>query len=309
MVTQTRPANPEPALSGTHQILGLIDAIYATVDNPALWPVVAERIQLAIQDDSLALRIGCRRPKSRGTLHANAPRILRILKPHLQRALHLHAQFGTLKAQSLGWQAALEAFDHAVLGLDKHGKVVLFNRHAEAMAASGNGIKLVHGRLRATEPSCDTRLQKMIATTLGAAEADDSLSSGGSILLERPEQPERPERQPQSTPLRLTATPFHVPHIPGSPARHPIAALLFISDPVKAPLSRAAGLQSLYGLTPAEGRVADLLLQGLETAEAAARLGITLETARLYVKRILAKTGVPRQAELIRLMASMPGCS
>lgn len=304
MVTQTRLSNSEFAFAGNDHLLGLIDAIYATVDNPALWPVVAERIHLAIQGDSLAVRTSCRRPKSRG---ANAPRILRILKPHLQRALHLHAKFGTLEAQSQGWQAALEAFDHAVIGLDGHGKVVLLNRHAEAIAASGNGIKLVHGRLRATEPTADTQLQKMIAAALGAAGGSKGLSCGNSLLLERPDR--QPDRQPESAPLRVTATPFRVPQLPGSPTRNPIAALLFVSDPAQAPLSRAARLQSLYGLTPAEARVADLLFQGLETAEAAARLGITIETGRIYVKRILAKTGVPRQAELIRLMASMPGCS
>jgi len=90
----------------------------------------------------------------------------------------------------------------------------------------------------------------------------------------------------------------------GSP---PIAALVFISDPAKVPLSRSSVLRTLYGLTPAEGRVADMLLQGTEIPEAAARLGITLETCRLHVKRILAKTGASRQAELVRLMVSLPG--
>jgi len=45
----------------------------------------------------------------------------------------------------------------------------------------------------------------------------------------------------------------------------------------------------------------------LEILQVASRLGITLETGRMYVKRILAKTGVSRQAELVRLMVSLPG--
>jgi len=128
-----------------------------------------------------------------------------------------------------------------------------------------------------------------------AAGTGNGLSPGGSLLLQR-----RSENQP----LRVTATPFRAPLVLGSP---PIAALVFISDPAKAPLSRSAVLRVLYGLTPAEGRVADALLRGMEIREAAGRLGITLETARLHVKRILAKTSTSRQAELVRLMVSLPG--
>ena len=56
-------------------------------------------------------------------------------------------------------------------------------------------------------------------------------------------------------------------------------------------------MRSLYGLTPAESRVADLLLQGLDAGEAANRLGLTLGTVRLQTKRVMAKTGTRRQAE------------
>jgi DNA-binding CsgD family transcriptional regulator len=66
-------------------------------------------------------------------------------------------------------------------------------------------------------------------------------------------------------------------------------------------------MRKLYKLTPAEGRIADLLLEGLEVREVSQRLGVTLETARFHVKRVLAKTGVRRQSELVRLMLGLPG--
>jgi DNA-binding CsgD family transcriptional regulator len=66
-------------------------------------------------------------------------------------------------------------------------------------------------------------------------------------------------------------------------------------------------MRQLYRLTPSEARVADRLLDGLEIREIADRLGITLETCRFHLKRVFAKTGTPRQAELIRLMLSLPG--
>jgi DNA-binding CsgD family transcriptional regulator len=65
----------------------------------------------------------------------------------------------------------------------------------------------------------------------------------------------------------------------------------------------------LYRLTPTEARLADLLLGGLEVRAVADHLGITIETARFHLKRVLAKTGTHRQTELVRLMLTLPGTS
>jgi len=384
---ETQFSNPERVFGGTHRLLGLIEMIYATVQDASLWPAVMEQIGSAMEGESLAIyaifpkstapavlalrempqdvwntfatyyaainpiikaaqqkrlsldatwfsdevitdaelersecytdfyrpndmhycagmviplqnlpaaNLSCQRPKTKGPFDERADIVLQTLKPHLQRALTLHHQFGTLQAQSLGWRAALDAFDHAVFGLDANGMVVLSNCHAEAMAFASDGIKVAQGRLRANDSTCDWQMQKVISGAV-AAGTGNGLSPGGSLLL---------QRQSENPPLRVTAAPFRAPLVIGSP---PIAALVFVSDPAKAPLSRSAVLRALYGLTPAEGRVADALLEGMEIREAAGRLGTTLETARLHVKRILAKTGVSRQAELVRLMVSLPG--
>jgi len=103
--------------------------------------------------------------------------------------------------------------------------------------------------------------------------------------------------------LRLSVTPVRIslPVYAGQ-----LAALVYVSDPAAAPLSKAESLRTLYGLTATEARVADLLGAGLEVKEVGGRVGMTFETTRFHVKRILAKTGTKRQAELMRLMASIP---
>jgi DNA-binding CsgD family transcriptional regulator len=85
-----------------------------------------------------------------------------------------------------------------------------------------------------------------------------------------------------------------------------VAALVFVIDPEQAPRSRATVLRSLFHLTPAESRIADGLLEGFEVAEVAERLGITQQTARFHVKRVLAKTGARRQSDLLRIMLTLP---
>ncbi|WP_255462636.1 LuxR C-terminal-related transcriptional regulator [Granulicella sp. WH15] len=88
-----------------------------------------------------------------------------------------------------------------------------------------------------------------------------------------------------------------------------LAALLFLSDPAQLAPSRAETLRALYGLTPTECRIADMLLAGLELRDIAGRMRFTLETTRFHVKRVLAKSGARRQSEFIRLMLALPGIS
>lgn len=81
---------------------------------------------------------------------------------------------------------------------------------------------------------------------------------------------------------------------------------LFIGDPKHWTGDPFANLGQLYGLTPAESRLAWLLVGDRTLSEAAVQLGIKLSTARTVLKRVLAKTGTRRQASLVRLLLSGP---
>ncbi len=60
-----------------------------------------------------------------------------------------------------------------------------------------------------------------------------------------------------------------------------------------------------FGLTPAENRLLQCLLDGLALKEAALRLGVARTTARTHLQRIFDKTGVRRQTELQRVIAGV----
>lgn len=61
-------------------------------------------------------------------------------------------------------------------------------------------------------------------------------------------------------------------------------------------------LARLFDLPPREAALAIALNEGQSIAEAAEAMGLTLETARNYSKRLYAKLGVRGQAELVRLV-------
>ena len=58
----------------------------------------------------------------------------------------------------------------------------------------------------------------------------------------------------------------------------------------------------LFGLTPSEALLATLLADGLTLAEVASKLKLTEGSVRTTSKRVYAKTGVNRQAGLVRLI-------
>ena len=80
------------------------------------------------------------------------------------------------------------------------------------------------------------------------------------------------------------------------------AAIIFVSDPESEIEPEPAALFRLFGLTPAEGKLATLLMQGKSLEDTSNELSITRETARTHLKRIFDKTSTHRQGELIRLL-------
>jgi DNA-binding CsgD family transcriptional regulator len=78
---------------------------------------------------------------------------------------------------------------------------------------------------------------------------------------------------------------------------------LFLSRPSGVKLSPPR-VAVLYGLTPAEGRLAAKLAELRSTEQAADDLSISLHTVRSQLKSIFAKTGAQTQAELLMLLTT-----
>ena len=107
-------------------------------------------------------------------------------------------------------------------------------------------------------------------------------------------------------PLQILSTPLAWPNPHGDPARR-FALALFIGDPTRNTGDPIDSLADLYGLTPSEAKLAWLLVGGRSRSEAAEQLGITGETARTVLKRVLGKTETRSQTDLVRLLLSGPG--
>jgi DNA-binding CsgD family transcriptional regulator len=81
-------------------------------------------------------------------------------------------------------------------------------------------------------------------------------------------------------------------------------AIVIVSEPVQIPLDDFAQFSHRFGLTPAEGRLAQEIAKGDGLQAAALRLGVSITTARTHLAKLFAKTTTHRQAELVRLLLS-----
>lgn len=81
-------------------------------------------------------------------------------------------------------------------------------------------------------------------------------------------------------------------------------ALLVLMDPNSRPSLPPDLLKQLFGLSPAESRLASSLCFGATLNEYATRAGVTVGTARYQLKQIMAKMQVSKQSQLVQRLCS-----
>jgi DNA-binding CsgD family transcriptional regulator len=211
---------------------------------------------------------------------------LRSLQPHLGRAVQVRLR---LEAASAAERQALEALDvveQAVLLVDANAAVRHANRAAEALLRSG-GLKTVAGALACDHPDETRALRRLV----GKASTDQGHADDGTLVVRR-----RSGQRPLSVlvaPLRGGVS-FQL--------ELPATAILLVMDPEQARPAADGHLRALYGLTRAEARIAQALLEADRLADVADNLGVTLSTVRTHLQRTFEKTDTRRQSELLRLL-------
>jgi DNA-binding CsgD family transcriptional regulator len=235
------------------------------------------------------------RRKQDGPMDDVSIALLETLLPHACTALQVRRSLQGANAQNHFAELLLEAVAAAALLVSTAGNVLHMNEAAATLVHRGDGLRLEGTSLTAWNPKESARLSLLITGAASASRKATHTARGGALPI---------SRQGAQHPLHVSVLP--VPERSSSIVGTP-CALVFVTDPSASPKSRADCMRMLYGLTPTESRLADLLLEGLEVRSIADRLGITIETARFHLKRVLAKTGSRRQTELMRLMLSLRG--
>ncbi len=217
--------------------------------------------------------------------------VLRLLAPHIRRAIAISDLFGMQAVETATFGSVLDGFQFGVLLVDRDLGIVHANAAAKAVLAGGGPLYAERGKAALRARPAQQALER--AVQQAASEAASLGGSGTGIPVGDRERPSvvhvLPLRQSQ---LRSEL---------GSRA----VAALFIA-PASLPLRTPSdALAAIYDLTPAETKVFELIALGLSQAEIAGKLGIAASTVKSHLLRLFAKTGCHRQSDLMKLAADL----
>ncbi len=256
----------------------------------------AERIAANLFTDegafaSFVLQASCRNDE----IDEDALRAMQVLVPHLVRAANIQRRMNQLYYQHDLARAAAGTPGVGALLVDDRARLIFADETGETVLRARDDLILDHGTIRFGLNADTVRLHRLVASCSGDAPVG---VRGGNMTT---------TAVPGSEPLSLDVLPYH-----GEMNRsgfHPVsstppAAIVLVGDRAQKQAAARGLLQQQYGLTPAECSFALEIVKADGRKAAAERLGISLSTARTHLSRVFEKTGVNRQAELVRLLSA-----
>lgn len=208
-------------------------------------------------------------------------------------AMRQQGDSGFARSALLGANEALNRVAVGIFLLDAERRVIFRNRRAEELIEEADGLTLSHeGLLRGEKPQQTQALRGILDAAITRATEGVRTATEAVALT----------RNSGRRALFAVACPLgHGPARPGEPV-----VGLFVTDPERRYNGAAEAVAQLYGLSPAETRLALALSRGLRLDEIADEFGISRNTVSYTMKNLFRKTETDRQADLISLFIASP---
>jgi DNA-binding CsgD family transcriptional regulator len=212
---------------------------------------------------------------------------LRVLGPHIQRAVRISQRIASVEVMASAARAAANRSRYALISLDKDLNILSANDRVAHYEATGL-ITTSGGKLAFVDPAS----QRKLANLGPASRADLAFQAVDGSGRERPV-------------LGVLIKPKTVPMIGGAIAD--AAMIITIGSGVgEAPVLGIDRLAQWFGLTPTEARVVGALVEGQTPQDYAANNGVSVNAVRFHLKHIFLKTETASQAQLVARIAQMP---
>jgi PAS domain S-box-containing protein len=193
--------------------------------------------------------------------------------------------------------AALDNLPLSVILVDMDGYVRAMNSAARQLVSQNDGFFINSENKIIVESSSDRDfLLNLIHRVSTNSESDIDTSLGGALVLQRISM--RKGYSVLVTPVR-GGEKFDV-------GKRKPGAFVFITDPEQDHKPPTEVLCNLYGLTPAEARIAAEIVNGRNVSEISGIFGISQNTIKSQLKQIFSKTETQGQSDLIRLILRSP---
>jgi DNA-binding CsgD family transcriptional regulator len=216
---------------------------------------------------------------------------VRLLVPHVRRAVMIGKLIDLNRQQAAALADTLDGLHAGAFLVDADGRLVHANTSANDMLKDGNVLH-ANGRLVAFDAKGDQALHDIFA----AARDGDMALGGKGVAVQLTA---RNGDQFVTHVLPLTTGARRKAGIPYSA----VAAVFVQRAGSDTPPSLDA-LALRYQLTPSELRVLIAIIDVGGVPEVAAALRLSQATVRTHLRHVFEKTGVRRQADLVKLIAS-----
>src|SRR5665213_259412 len=216
---------------------------------------------------------------------------LRLLVPHLRRAVLIGKLIEFKTAQAATFADALDGLSAGMFFVDSGGRITHANAAGRAMIADRDVLRASLGRLVANHPDDNRTLQDIF---LAAATGDAAIGIRGVAvpLVARDGERYVAHILPLSSGARRSAG-----------VDHAAAAVLFVQKVALATRSPPEAIAKTYRLTAMEVRVLLAIVEIGGVPDVAETLGIGESTVKTHLKSLYEKTGASRQADLVKLFA------
>lgn len=225
------------------------------------------------------------RPRSGQDFPEEAVRLCTLIAPHFTTALR---SYGELEAARLTRQIRDRVMQKAHFGhvTINAGRIVIGGD--DRVTGGSHKAMPLHldaaGKVRLSDAAADRELGLTLSQVLGGMQiAPKMIIAKGKARLE------------------FLVVPLASADAGASAAIATIYFQLANNDPEQGRTFHRA-LRDLFQLSEAEATLAMKLVEGCTLCEAAAAVPLTVASARTYLKRVFAKTGTSRQADMVRLL-------
>jgi DNA-binding CsgD family transcriptional regulator len=234
----------------------------------------------------------CERRFSDGPISRETVALLDPLRPHLARAGLVASRLGLERAKAAAETLASLGLPAAVLS-PQH-RMLAANGLLEALMPS---VVEEHamGRIHLADKKADRLFADALADAARGGTEKQGSSKAPVFSLPIPAKDEQPAMVVHVVPMRRAARDIFTA----------AASIVVITPVCPSEVPSANVIQGLFDLTPAETRVARLIVGGETVSEIAAAAKTSEGTVRNQLKSVFAKTGVSRQVDLIGLLGNL----
>jgi DNA-binding CsgD family transcriptional regulator len=255
---------------------GLVDFATAVLDKSAT---------------SVAM-FGVFRHERDGVVDDETRRRMRLIVPHIRRAVLIGRMFDLKAAEVATFAEILDGLSAGMCLVAADGRLVHANVAAQAIIAAGDALRVVGGRLVASDTRIDQTLREVFAAS---SHGDAALGIKGISVPLTGKDGERyvAHALPLTSGARRSAG-----------IAYTAAAALFIRKAAMFVPSPPEVIGKAFRLTPTELRVLLAIVELGGVAKVGAALGISDSTVKTHLGRVFEKTGATRQADLVKIVAA-----